>query len=88
MIRLMVRFGKWLEARFPEKVVVTQQDYTALLNRISAIEQNAVHKGAVADLVGVVKKLDQDYNSFKVSMGFVPEKKTLEAMLNGEVISE
>lgn len=89
MLRLIVRLGKWLEVRFPEKVVVTQADYTDLLNRVSMVEQNAVHKGAVADLVKAVKAIKDEQDSFKTSMGFTPQKgKVLEAMLNGQFIGE
>lgn len=110
MIRLMVKLGKWLDSRFPEKVIVTTDQYLQLhaelgmlrsqvqdlsislntaLERLSVVEANAVHKGAVSDLVLVVKELKDDYASFKASMGFVSKpasNKEIEAMLNGEII--
>lgn len=110
MIRLMVRMGKWLESRFPEKVVVTLRDWHSVqeeltivraelkdntlslntaLERLSVVESSAVHKGAVSDLVKVVKELKDDHMSFKASMGFksgaIPNEE-IQAMLNGEII--
>lgn len=61
---------------------------TKTLERLSVVEQSAVHKGAVSDLVEVVKTLKDDYVSFKVSQGFTPKtvNADLQAMLNGELI--
>ena len=89
MLKLIIKLGKYLENRFPERVVVTPADYAALLQRIAVVEQNAVHKGAVSDLVKAVKALKDDQDSFKASMGFTPQKgQVLEAMLNGQMIGE
>ena len=35
MIRLIVRFGSWLDRRFPEKVVVKANDYFELQGRVA-----------------------------------------------------
>lgn len=37
MIKSIVRLGKWLETRFPEKVVVTTTDYMALATQLAVI---------------------------------------------------
>jgi len=118
MIRLLVKLGKWLDSRFPAKVVVTLKQYEALqgcldsmnaelslynshlndievslnkvLERLSVVESSAVHKGAVSDLVEVVKTLKADYVSFKVSQGFTPQavNHDLSAMLNGQYLED
>ena len=88
MLKLIIKLGKYLERRFPERVVVTRSDYDALLLRLSAVEKSAVHVEAVRDVVKAVKALKDDHDSFKASMGFTPQKgRILEAMLNGEIIS-
>ena len=59
-----------------------------VLDRLSVVESSAVHKGAVSDLVEVVKTLKDDYVSYKVSQGFTPKtvNSDLQAMLNGEFV--
>lgn len=61
-----------------------------LLERLSVVESSAVHKGAVADLVEVVKTLKDDYISYKVSQGFTPKtvNHDLSAMLNGQYLED
>lgn len=109
MIRLLVKLGRWLDSRFPAKVIVTVESYEQMqtelsmlrgqlndttlslnkaLERLSVVEQNAVHKAAVSDLVSVVKVLKDDYTSFKASMGFKTGAASaeIEAMLNGEIL--
>lgn len=108
MIRLLVRLGTWLDARFPEKVTVTAANYEALntelslvrselkdnqlslikaLERLSVVEQYAVHKNAVVELINTVKDVKLEYASLKASMGFTPLKDAeIQAMLNGEAI--
>jgi len=111
MIRLLVKLGKWLDSRFPAKVVVTQKQFEAMhtelsmmrgtlsdvdlslnkvLERLAVVESSAVHKGAVSDLVEVVKTLKADYVSFKVSQGFTPQavNHDLSAMLNGQYLED
>jgi hypothetical protein len=97
-----------LETRFPEKVVVTAENYLSLhaemslitarikeleqnlaplVQRLSVVEANAVHKGAVQDLVSVVKGLKDEYISLKASMGMSRMGDSeLQAMLNGQPI--
>jgi hypothetical protein len=121
MIRALVRFGKWLEARFPEKVVVTLRDYTVLadlvadsgteldllrselrelkanheatIDRVGRVEASAVHKGAVQDLVAVVKVLQTELVALKANLGWskpvledADKAREVQAMLNGEVL--
>jgi len=38
MIRLLVKLGKWLDSRFPAKVVVLESDYEALWRRVKGLE--------------------------------------------------
>lgn len=108
MVRLLVRLGKWLDSRFPAKVVITEASYNQLhtelsmlrseakdlslslntvLDRLSVVEANAVHKEPVSIALKELEKLKNDYTSFKASMGFsnkvAPE---IQAMLNGEVL--
>lgn len=126
MLRLLKRLVLWLEARFPEKLVVVRADYDALrteldarykdltsltqrvdaelsilredykaheqgiaavVDRVGRVEASAVHKGAVQDLVAVVKTMKDEYASFKTSMGFKTGMADLEAMFNGEPIT-
>jgi hypothetical protein len=47
MIQLIVRLGKWLETRFPEKVVVTLEKYGRLEYDIA----NCVEKSTQIDLI-------------------------------------
>lgn len=37
MIRMLVRFGQWLDSRFPAKLVVTQQQYEQLHTELSML---------------------------------------------------
>src|ERR1700685_92627 len=88
MVKLIVKLAKWLENRFPEKLVVKAEQYYALneevsmlrnelkdaqlsltkaLERLSVVESNAVHKGAVSDLVIAVKTMKEDYATFKAN---------------------
>lgn len=117
MIQLLIKLGKFLETRFPKKLVLTEAEYKdlidrtvkldaeigtvredgklnkqnldAALDRLAKVEASAVHKGAVADLVQVVKQLKDEQVSFKASMGFnrTPSQDAeLQAVLNGEPI--
>lgn len=55
MIRLLSQLVKWLEVRFPEKVVVLESDYRALHAKVEALESN------LADLEDFNTKLVKDY---------------------------
>ncbi len=110
MIRLLVKFGKWLDKRFPEKLVVKVDDYEALhteislirgqlndnglslhkaLERLSVVENNAVHKQAVQDLIQAVKVLKDEYVSLKASLGMNRiGDSSIRAMLNGEPLGD
>lgn len=97
MIRLLVRLGKWLDSRFPAKVVVLESDYRELRERMSGMEsqmlalrKEAVHKDAVKDLVLVVKSVKEDFQSLKTSLGFNARQVNpeLSAVLNGEYLGD
>lgn len=94
MIRLMVKFGLWLDSRFPERMEVKKADYDALQARLEALEAKleevqraAVHKDAVRDVIAVVQKVKDDIASFKTSLGFSRiSNPDLSTFLNGEPI--
>lgn len=41
MIRLLVRFGLWLDKRFPPKVTITLETWEALIRRLELLETRA-----------------------------------------------
>lgn len=60
-----------------------------LVQRVSVLEQNSVHKLPVQELVGVVKVIKEDLTSLKASMGLNRiNDASIRAMLNGEPIGE
>jgi len=95
MLRLLVSLGRWIDARFPERIEVTKLDYDALHARLGALEAKledvqkaAVHKDAVRDVIAVVKQVKDDIQSFKTSLGFNrPANPDLAAVLNGEYLN-
>ncbi len=62
-----------------------QLSLNKILERLSVVEQNSVHKEPVKLLIEEMAKIKAEYASLKVSMGFTPNKE-IEAMLNGEQI--
>lgn len=59
-----------------------------LVQRLSVVETNAVHKGAVNDLITAVKLLKDEYVSLKASLGMSRiGDASIRAMLNGEDIT-
>jgi len=50
VIRLLVKLGKWLESRFPAKVIVLESDYQDLKSRLIALEQQLEAHASVAQL--------------------------------------
>ena len=90
MFRLLIKLGKWLEARFPERLEVSKFDYDALIQRVSQLEQAAVHKDAVRDVIQVIAQVKNDLSSLKTSLGFSagPEAAKIEAFLSGEPVSK
>jgi hypothetical protein len=71
-------------------LISLSKQYEVSIQRISALEKAAVHKGAVQDLVSVVAGLKQELASFKTSLGFSvgPEVAKIEAYLSGEPVSK
>lgn len=59
-----------------------------VLERLSVLELNSVHKEPVALAIQELDKLKQDYTSFKASMGFANKALSpeIQALLNGELI--
>jgi hypothetical protein len=90
MIRLLVKLGHWLETRFPEKLEVSKVDYDMLIQRVMNLENAAVHKAAVQDVIKVVAQVKNDIASLKTSLGFSagPEAAKIEAFLSGEPVQE
>src|SRR5689334_10678946 len=72
-----------------ERLKANVTSLNELERRLAAVEKNAVHKGAVQDVIKVVAELKADYTSFKASAGFTPVKVNpeIQAMLNGEYIA-
>lgn len=60
-------FVKWLDTRFPERVVVTQESYLRLESRVKTVEDIAARLAVAEDKL---KKVDTEINKFNVSLGF------------------
>lgn len=89
MVQMLIRFGKWLEARFPEKIVITVKHYEDLLARIANLEANSVHKDAVKILVLELKKVQDEFATVRTGLGLnTPKAAEIQAMLNGQPIGE
>jgi hypothetical protein len=117
IVQSIVKLGKWLETRFPEKLVVKAEEYlnlkhdlllakdelsalrhevatslhevSLMAQRVAAIESTAVHKGAVQDLVAIVKAVKDELQTLKTNIGFAnPELARIEAHFNGEPVQE
>ncbi len=59
-----------------------------LIQRVSVVEANAVHKAAVQDLITVVKSLKDEYISLKASLGMARITDTdIQALLNGQPLN-
>ena len=67
MIRILVRLGKWLDARFPAKVVITESDLASLKNRLDSNTQTVkMMNDHIEDLrQGFVERLNQHEESIK-----------------------
>lgn len=100
MIRLLVHLGTWLDKRFPEKRVVSLQDWESLqgckalipqvetlVSRLSVVESAAVHKDAVQTLIVHVQQLKDEVASLKAGLGMnrIGDSQ-IRAMLNGEPV--
>jgi ribosomal protein S16 len=62
MIRILVRLGKWLDARFPAQVVVTEEDYRMLQERVIN------HLGMGAQLEARVSAIEESLRAIKDAM--------------------
>lgn len=60
MIRAFVNLGKWLEQRFPEKVVITLESYNSLVQSNSSLQaEMSMLRQQVADLALSVDKANE-----------------------------
>jgi hypothetical protein len=62
MRSLLRNFLKYLDSRFPERVVVTQTEYIALKAKVDALESIITMQR--------LQKMEQEINKFNVAMGF------------------
>lgn len=90
MFRLIVKLGKWVEARFPERLEVSKSEYDALIQRVMMLEKSAVHTDAVKEVIKNVLQVKNDLSSLKTSLGFSagPEAAKIEAFLSGEPVNQ
>ncbi len=89
MVKMIIRFARWLETRFPEKMVVTPQEYQTLLQRVLFLETNSTHKDATKAVVLKMKDLQDEFATIKTGLGLNnPKNMELMAMLNGQPISQ
>lgn len=80
MIRLLVRFSKWLEARFPEKLVVNAAEYQSLRAEVDILrgdlnELKANH-AATLDRMGRLEYSAAHVDAVKELVKHVGEVKT------------
>jgi len=69
------------------KLDTFENNLAPLIARLSVVESNAVHKGAVSDLISLVKGLKDEYVSLKASLGMSRiGDSEIRAMLNGQPI--
>ena len=62
MIKLLKAIVHWLETRFPEKVVVTNDEYVAMKAQLAKL-QAAVDEPRI-------KKIEDEIAKFNVALGF------------------
>lgn len=60
MIRWVVKIGRWLDRRFPEKVVVTKADFDALLDDIAGLCAERAKVERVEELLKRVEFLEKN----------------------------
>ena len=102
MIQMLISLGKWLEQRFPKKILVSYSDYRAvahqvntiipdLQSRLEIVENNAVHKEPVKLLVEEMAKLKAELVSLRAGLGITAgaiSPESMEAMLNGVMLGK
>jgi hypothetical protein len=62
MRSLLRNFLKWLDTRFPERVVVTQTEFLNMKAKLDNLEKVLTE--------GRLLKIEQEINKFNASMGF------------------
>ncbi len=86
---MLSKLGHFLMTRFPEKQEFTPEMYAKLLDRVTNLEQNSVHKDAVKALVLAVKDVKDEFATVKTGLGLnSPKVAELMAVLNGQPISQ
>ncbi len=86
---MLARLGAWLQTRFPERKVVGDAEFSALIHRIENLEQNSVHKDAVKTLVLKLKEVQDEFATVKAGLGVTTVRTdVVQAMLNGQAISQ
>ena len=66
------------------KLDMLEANIEPIVSRLSVVEVNAVHKGAVQDVLTAVDALKNEYVSLKASLGMaVIQDKGIKALLNG-----
>lgn len=72
---LITDFGKWIDSKFPDKVVVTDSDYKAHVSRLSSVEkelnaQDLRIKNLCKELVDLrIEEIKTDLNKLKLQSG-------------------
>ena len=116
MIRMLVKIASFLDRRFPEKRVVTAQEYDKLnsliqaahtelsdmtsrlenieksaeatIRRLSVVEQSAVHKAAVQEVIKHVELVKEEMTALKFGLGLdrpqTSKDAEINAVLNGQ----
>lgn len=75
---LIADFGKWIDKKFPDKVIVTDSEYRALVADLAATKkelaaQDIRIQNICKEFVTLTKELEStkaDLNKIKVGMGF------------------
>lgn len=75
MIRVLKALVNWLEKRFPEKLVVTEREYTALKSDIQALQVTAREHAAIAERV---KRVEEHLSKMNLVLGIASGTATLE----------
>ncbi len=86
---MLAKLGIWLQTRFPERKVVGDAEFSALILRIENLEHNSVHKDAVKALVLAVKEVKDEFATVKTGLGMNTVRSAeIQAMLNGHPIGQ
>lgn len=75
---LISDFGKWVDKKFPDKIVVTVENYNSLCDQLTIAkkilqEQDVRIQNLCKEMVVLTKKIEStetDINKLKLGMGF------------------